>query len=124
MSLFASQSALALAAHAKKVWLGDGLGSVPAKVHERMWKWEFVDMEEFRPRSTQEKITPGNDTEKLVVFPGTLEVSQSQAITWVQWYTAARFHERLIHKKPFGRRWRPKGKGMDATLVSVSQSAE
>ena len=78
MSLFASQSALALAAHAKKVWLGDGLGSVPAKVHERMWKWEFVDMEEFCPRSTQEKITPGNDTEKLVVFPGTLEVSQNQ----------------------------------------------
>ena len=36
MSLFASQSALASASHAKKVWLGDGLGSVPAKVHERM----------------------------------------------------------------------------------------
>ena len=28
MSLFASQSALVSAAHAKKVWLGDGLGSV------------------------------------------------------------------------------------------------
>jgi hypothetical protein len=47
MSLFASQSALASATQAKKVWLGDGLGSVTAKVHERMWKWEFVDMEEF-----------------------------------------------------------------------------
>ena len=57
---------------------------------KRMWKWEFVDMEEFRPRSTQEKITTGNDTEKLV-FPGTLEVSQLWKrpitdLTWVQCY--------------------------------------
>ena len=89
MFLFASQSALASAAQAKRVWLGDGL--------ERMWKWEFVDMEEFNPRSTQEKNTPGNDTEKLVVFPGTLKVSQprnrpiTDVITWIQcyvWYTA------------------------------------
>ena len=104
MSLFASQSALASAAQAKKVWLGDGLGSVTAKVHERMWRWEFVDMEEFRPRSTQEKITPGNDTEKLVVFPGTLEVSQprkrpiTDIITWVQCY--ARYTAGMAEKYP------------------------
>ena len=104
MSLFASQSALASAAQAKKVWLGNGLGSVTAKVHERMWKWEFVDMEEFRPRSTQEKITPGNDTEKLVVFSGTLEVSQprkrpiTDIITWVQCY--ARYTAGMAEKYP------------------------
>ena len=90
MSLFATPSALASAAQAKKVWLGDGLDSVTAKVHGRMWKWEFVDLDEFCPKTTQDKITPGNDMEKLVFFPGTLQVSQprkrpvTDIITWVQ----------------------------------------
>lgn len=68
MSHFASQLALASAAHAKMVWLGDGLGFVPVKVNERMWK---CDMEDLCQRSTKEKFTPGNDMEKLMAMRGT-----------------------------------------------------
>ena len=67
------------------------------RTHERMLKWEFVDLGEFRPRSFADKVTQEPDTEKLVVLPG-FEVTQANKkpinsiITWVQcfsWYTAA-----------------------------------
>lgn len=75
------------------------------KAHRRMWKWEFVDKEEFRPRSTQGKITSGNDMEKLVVFRGILEVSQPRKrqitdIIWVQCY--AQYIAGMADKYPEG----------------------
>ena len=89
MSLWSSQASLSAATRTKKVWLGEGLGSIPARTHERMLKWEFVDLEDFRPRSTQEKIAPESDTEKVVVLPG-FEVAQprkrpiTNIVVWVQ----------------------------------------
>lgn len=68
-----------------------------------MMKWEFVDMEDFRPRSTQEKISPEADTEKVVVLPG-FEIAQpwkrliTNTITWVQCF--ARYTAGMAEKFP------------------------
>lgn len=85
------------AAQANKVWLGVGLGAIPKRTHEKMLRWEFVDLGEFRPRTTIDRATLEADTEKLVVLPG-FEVSQTRKkpvtniVTWAQCfarYTAA-----------------------------------
>ena len=76
-------------AKAVKVWLGEGLGSIPKRTHDRMLRWEFMDLADFRPFSAVEKLEAVSDTEKLVVLPG-FEVSQvrrrpvTSVITWVQ----------------------------------------
>ena len=33
-----------------RVWLGEGLGSIPKRVHDQMLRWEYVDMADFLPR--------------------------------------------------------------------------
>lgn len=80
-----------------KVWLGEGLGSIPKRLQERMLRWEFVDLADFRQRSAAERTASDDNSEKLMVLPG-FEVAQSKKkpvtdiITWVQCfsrYTAA-----------------------------------
>lgn len=80
-----------------RVWLGEGLGSIPKRVHDRMLRWEYVDMADFLPRSALDRSTSELETEKLVVLPG-FEVSQTRKkpvaniVMWVQCfakYTAA-----------------------------------
>lgn len=58
------------------MWLGEGLGSIPKRLKERMLKWEYVDMADFRQRSAAERAT-AEDTDRLVVLPG-FEVSHSR----------------------------------------------
>lgn len=97
MSLLKAQESLNPASKTGRVWLGDGLGSIPKRVHERMLKWEVMDMNDFRPRSTSDRAISESDTEKLIVLPG-FEVSQPRKkpvddiFTWIQCfsrYTAA-----------------------------------
>lgn len=97
MSLIKAHDSLSSSSKASRVWLGDGLGSIPKRVHDRMLRWEFMDMADFRPRSSKEPATVDSEVEKLVVLPG-FEVSQPRKkpvndfITWVQCfcrYTAA-----------------------------------
>ena len=97
MSLLKAQESLNLTSKACRVWLGDGLGSIPKRVHERMVKWEVMDMNDFRPRASGDRAVPESDTEKLIVLPG-FEVSQPKKkpvddiFTWIQCfsrYTAA-----------------------------------
>ena len=97
MSLITVHESPSAPSKASRVWLGEGLGSIPRRVHERMLRWEFMDMSDFRPRSVLDPATSGTDTEKLVVLPG-FEVAQPRKkpvndfITWVQCfsrYTAA-----------------------------------
>ena len=97
MSSIKAHDSLSAASKASRVWLGDGLGSIPKRVHDRMIRWEFVDMCDFRPRSPKDSATVDSDMEKLVVLPG-FEVSQPRKkpvndfLTWVQCfcrYTAA-----------------------------------
>ena len=92
MSLSLNMASIAL-----RVWLWEGLGSIPKRVHKRMLRWEFMDMADFRPRSSMDPATSETDTEKLVVLPG-FEVSQPRKkpvdnfISWIQCfccYTAA-----------------------------------
>ena len=69
--------------------MGDGLGSIPKRTHDKMLRWEFVDLGEFRPRTTLDWVEGEGETEKLVVLPG-FEVAQARKkplnniITWVQ----------------------------------------
>lgn len=51
MSLLKVQENMNPVSKTGRVWLGDGLGSVSKRVHERMLKWEVMDMNDFRPRS-------------------------------------------------------------------------
>ena len=97
MSLINAHESLNVASKGSRIWLGEGLGSIPKRVHERMLHWEFMDMADFRPRSSTDPIISETDTEKLVVLPG-FEVSQPRKkpvnnfITWIQCfcrYTAA-----------------------------------
>lgn len=97
MSLITAHDSLNVAAKGSRVWLGEGLGSLPKRVHDRMLRWEFMDMADFRPRSPTDPTPVDSETEKLVVLPG-FEVAQPRKkpvnnfITWVQCfsrYTAA-----------------------------------
>ena len=97
MSLIKAHDSLSSSSKASRVWLGDGVGSIPKRVYDRMLRWEFMDMSDFRPRSSKDPAMLDSDVEKLVVLPG-FEVSQplkkpvNDFITWVQCffrYTAA-----------------------------------
>ena len=89
MSLINAHDSLSASSKASRVWLGDGLGSIPKRVHDRMLRWEFMDMSDFRPRTSKDQAAVDSDVEKLVVLPG-FEVSQPRKkpvndfITWVQ----------------------------------------
>ena len=96
ISLLSAQSSLSSTSKAPRVWLGDGLGSLPKRVHDRMMKWEFMDMQDFRLRSSPQTFQEG-ETQTLVALPG-FELAQPRKkpidniITWVQCfsrYTAA-----------------------------------
>ena len=95
ISLLSSQNSLTSTAKASRVWLGDGLGSLPKRVHDRMLKWELMDMQDFHPRSSPQMLQEG-ETQTLVALPG-FELAQPRKkpidiITWVQCfsrYTAA-----------------------------------
>ena len=64
-------------AKAAKVWLGEGLGSQSKWTYDKMLRWEFVDLGEFRPKPLMDKVEMEGDTEKLVVLPG-FEVTQAR----------------------------------------------
>ena len=75
MSLIKAHERFEGSAKSSRIWLGEGLGSIPKRVHYCMLRWEFMDMSEFRPRSATDTATVDTDTEKPVVLPG-FEVSQ------------------------------------------------
>lgn len=52
ISLLSAQSSLSSTSKAPWVWLGDGLGSLPKRIHDGMIKWEYMDMQDFRLRSS------------------------------------------------------------------------
>ena len=53
---------------ATRVWLGEGLGSIPKRTYDRIMRWEFVDMAELCQRATRERVVTDGDTEKLIVL--------------------------------------------------------
>lgn len=97
MALLQARADTALPMKLSKVWLGDGLGSLAKKTHERMLRWEFIELGELRPKNPLERVPAEADTQKLVILPG-FEVSQvkrkpiTDIITWAHCfarYTAA-----------------------------------
>ena len=113
LSLLATQEVLTSTSKSTRVWLGDGLGSIPKRVHDRMLKWEVMDMTDFWPKSASERFMADPETEKLVVLPG-FEIAQpkkkpvNNIIVWTTMLfpihcsnvkTLPRMHTRL-HKPP------------------------
>ena len=90
MALLTSRVALDTPSKSSKIWLGEGLGSIPKRMYDRMMKWEFIDMGELRLRTAVEKTMLEPDTQKVVVLPG-FEVAQAKqkpiTITWVHCYS-------------------------------------
>ena len=89
MSLLNANAEWNTPAKASRVWLGEGLGSIPKRVHDRILRWEYVDLADFLIRSSLDWSSSELETEKLVVLPG-FEVSQtrkkpvSNIVMWVQ----------------------------------------
>ena len=87
ISLLSAQSSTCSSAKAQQVWLGDGLGSLPKRIHDRMVKWEMMDMQDFCPRLTTH-VFQESETQALVALPG-FELTQPRKkpidniITWV-----------------------------------------
>ena len=44
MALLTSRVALDTPLKSSKIWLGEGLGSIPKRMYDQMIKWEFIDM--------------------------------------------------------------------------------
>ena len=88
MALLTSRAALDTPSKSSKIWLGEGLGSIPKRTYDHMMKWEFIDMGKLRLRKAVEKTMLEPDTQKVVVLPG-FEVAQpkqkpiTDIITWV-----------------------------------------
>ena len=103
MALLNTSTMLEGPTKAAKVWLGEGLGSLSKRIYDKMMRWEFMDLGEFRPRSVMDKVEVEGDTEKLVVLPG-FEVTQARKkpinniITWVQCF--ARYTAAMASKFP------------------------
>ena len=53
---------------APKVWLGEGLGSLPKWTYEKAIRLEFVDLAEFRPKTLMERWMMESETQKVVVL--------------------------------------------------------
>lgn len=91
ISLLSAQSSTSSSSKAHRVWLGDGLGSLPKRIHDRMLKWELMDMQDFCPRVTPHAYQE-RETQTLVALPG-FELTQPRKkpidniITWVQCYS-------------------------------------
>ena len=55
LSLVSAHSSWNAPSKMTKLSLGEGLGFIPKRLQERMLRWEFVDLAEFRQRSAAEK---------------------------------------------------------------------
>ena len=61
------------------------------KLYDRVLRWEYIDLQDFKPRTGADKDVTGIECEKLLVLPH-LEVAQSRwkpilsILTWVQCY--------------------------------------
>ena len=72
-----------------RVWVGDGLPSVPKKLHEQMVRWEFVDFSELRPVGALEKLNEEHETQNYIIGPG-FRVAKAKnkpvddIMTWLQ----------------------------------------
>ena len=82
-----------------RVWLGEGLGSVTRKIHDRMRRWEYVELGELGPKAPTDRA----DARNVVVLPG-FEVSQvkpkpvQDIITWSHCY--ARYSAVMAKEDP------------------------
>ena len=97
LALLNTKSELSEPSTSSKMWLGEGIGSISKKTFEKMRKWEFMDLNEFRIRTPLERVSGESETQKIVVLPG-FEVSQAKTkpirdiVTWMNCfcrYTAA-----------------------------------
>ena len=77
MSLLNANAEWITPSKTSRVWLGEGLGLIPKRVHDEMLRWEYVDMADFLPRSAVDWSSSELETKKLVVIPG-FEVSQTR----------------------------------------------
>jgi len=74
----------------ERVFIGEGLPTVPKRLYNRMVAWEFVDLAELRPHGALE-ATQESDQQKLLVMPAHgFQVSKArkkpikEINTWVQ----------------------------------------
>ena len=88
MSLLVPQSELE-AAKLLKVWVVDGLPSIPRKTYDKILRWEFVDMAELQSVGVLVKLSLEPDPHWFIILPG-LEVAQARKkpiqdlLTWIQ----------------------------------------
>ena len=62
ISLLSAQSSSSSSSKAQRVWLGDGLGSLPKRIYDRMLKWELMDMQDILPSSNAPGVPRERDT--------------------------------------------------------------
>ena len=55
--------------------MGDGLPPIPKKLHERILKWEFIELPELLPPGALEKIQPELEPQNCIIMPR-LEVAR------------------------------------------------
>ena len=74
-----------------RIFIGDGLPTVPKRVYNRMVAWEFVDLAELRPQGAFEVLQQESDQQKLLVLPAHgFQVSKAkrkpikELNTWIQ----------------------------------------
>ena len=62
-----------------KVFVGEGLPSIPAKLQERILRWEYIDFADLRPLGASgfEVSNPETGPQKLIVLPG-MEVTKAK----------------------------------------------
>ena len=76
-----------------KVWVGDGLPTVPKKLYDRTLQWEFIDLSELRPVGPLESIKKDQETQSYIIGPGfkvaKVRNKQNEDIsTWLQCFSA------------------------------------
>lgn len=64
MALLQTRAEGSLPSKLTKVWLGEGLGSIAKRTHERMLRWEFINLGELRPKNPLDKTPQESDTQK------------------------------------------------------------
>ena len=59
-----------------RVFVGDGLPTVPKRLYSRMVEWKFVDLAELQPQGTLETIQQEPDQKLLVLPAGGLQLTR------------------------------------------------
>ena len=99
MAILSSHGLVSAPTKPTSVWLGDSLWSISKRTHDKLMRWEFVDLGEFRPRTSLDRTWRQRSrwSFKAWWWPRP-KIAITNIITWVQYFS--KFTAAVAQKYP------------------------